>query len=89
MWNLYVTSVMIFYAPSHKNKPSENYGLLFFDIFFNFNIIYTEKYFVYLGVNENEETMEFANMETRLANSQSSNTAESVLTAFANKIASS
>ena len=85
MWNLYVTAVMIFYSPSHKNKPSENYGLNFISSQAgqnkDFNII------IYKGTNS-EETMEFANMETRVADS-TSNATESVLTAFANKIASS
>lgn len=25
MWNIYVSAVMIFYAPSHKDKPNSSY----------------------------------------------------------------
>ena len=64
MWNLYVSAVMIFYAPSHKNKKQN------------------------MGNSENDETVEFLNMETRIVNANANST-ESVLTAFANKLASS
>ena len=64
MWNLYVTSVMIFYAPSHKNK------------------LVAQHY-------DNKETEEIS-MQSRLIQSEVlSSTTESVVTAFANKIASS
>ncbi|RNA26605.1 wntless [Brachionus plicatilis] len=61
MWNIYVSAVMIFYAPSHKDKPSPTH----FD-------------------QDENELVEFVNMETRLTLKGT----ESVLTAFATKIAS-
>ena len=41
-----------------------------------------------MGNSENDETVEFLNMETRIVNANANST-ESVLTAFANKLASS
>ena len=64
MWNIYVTAVMIFYAPSHKTKEDSSSSTV------------------------NEEGAELVSMETRLV-SPCATTTESVLTTFANKIASS
>lgn len=68
MWNLYVISVMIFYAPSHKNKL-------------------VAKHYDDTNINE---SVEFIKMQTRLVQSDTMKSAstESVVTAFANKIAS-
>ena len=73
LWNIYVSAVMIFYAPSHKNKlNSQNYDTS-------------------TGQLENDESIEFVNLQTRLANGidSTATTTESVLTAFANKISAS
>ena len=67
--NIYVSAVMIFYSPSHKNKlNAQHYE------------------------NNTDETVEFVNLQSKLAPQDSLRTAtttESVLTAFANKISAS
>ena len=65
MWNIYVSAVMIFYAPSHKDKTvAQHY--------------------------ENSRSEEIS-MQSRLIQGQANriSSAESVVTAFANKISAS
>jgi len=69
MWNIYVISVMIFYAPSHKNKETCN-----------------AKHY---EMKENNDTTELVKLQTKLIQTDTiKSTTESVVTQFANKIAS-